>query len=142
MTGVQTCALPICTDSDLFVVSIAGGQPVKITIALGADSNPRYSPDGKYIAWRGQQRAGYESDRWRLMTLERSSGKVTNLTESLDRWVNSFTWSPEPGSIFFTTNDRGRQAIQVIPVAGGAARVVASARSASARARSLVASSA
>ena len=57
------------------------------------------------------------------MTLERSTGKVTNLTESLDRWVNSFTWSPDSGSIFFTTNDRGRQAIQVIPAAGGAARV-------------------
>jgi dipeptidyl aminopeptidase/acylaminoacyl peptidase len=114
------------TDSDLYVVSIAGGQAVKITITLGADSNPHYSPDGKYIAWRAQQRAGYESDRWRLMTLERSSGKVTNLTESLDRWVNSFTWSPDSGSLFFTTNDRGRQAIQVIPAAGGAARTAAS----------------
>ena len=114
------------TDTDLYVVSIAGGPAVKITITPGADSNPRYSPDGKYIAWRAQLRAGYESDRWRLMTLERSSGKVTNLTESLDRWVNSFTWSPDSARIFFTTNDRGRQAIQVIPAAGGAARVVAS----------------
>ena len=114
------------TDSDLYVVSMAGGPGVKITITLGADSNPRYSPDGKYIAWRGQQRAGYESDRWRLMTLERSNGKVTNLTENLDRWVNSFTWSPDSGSLFFTTNDRGRQAIQVIPATGGAAKNVAS----------------
>ena len=115
------------TDSDLYVVSLASGQPpVKITITMGADANPRYSPDGKYIAWRAQMRAGYESDRWRLMTLERSTGKVTNLTESLDRWVNSFTWSPDSGSLFFTTSDRGRQAIQVIPVAGGAARTAAS----------------
>ena len=114
------------TDSDLYVVSIAGGQPVKITITPGADSNPRYSPDGKYIAWRAQLRAGYESDRWRLMTLERSSGKVANLTESLDRWVNSFTWSPDSGSLFFTTSDRGRQPIQVIPAVGGASKTVAS----------------
>lgn len=114
------------TNSDLYVVSIAGGQPVKITITPGADSNPRYSADGKYIAWRAQLRAGYESDRWRLMTLERSSGKVTNLTDALDRWVNNFTWSPDSGSLFFTTNDRGRQAIQVIPAAGGAARTAAS----------------
>ncbi len=60
------------TDTDLYVVSIAGGPAVKITITPGADSNPRYSPDGKYIAWRAQLRGGYESDRWRLMTLERS----------------------------------------------------------------------
>jgi dipeptidyl aminopeptidase/acylaminoacyl peptidase len=114
------------TDSDLYVVSIAGGQPVKITITPGADSNPRYSPDGKYLAWRAQLRTGYESDRWRLMTLERSSGKVANLTESLDRWVNSFTWSPDSGSLFFTTSDRGRQPIQVIPAVGGASKTVAS----------------
>ena len=113
------------TDSDLYVVSIAGGQPVKITITMGADTNPRYSPDGKYIAWRAQTRAGYESDRWRLMTLDRSTGKVTNLTETLDRWVNSFTWSPDSGSLFFTTSDRGRQAIQVIPVGGGASHTAA-----------------
>ena len=116
----------ISTDSDLYVVSISGGQPVKITITTGADVSPHYSPDGKYIAWRAQERAGYESDRWRLLTLERANGKVNKLTENLDRWVNSFTWSPDSNSIFFTTNDRGRQAIQVIPASGGAARIAAS----------------
>ena len=116
----------ISTNSDLYVVSTAGGAARKITITPGADSSPRYSPDGKYIAWRAQFRAGYESDRWRLMTLERSTGKVNNLTESLDRWVNSFTWAPDSASLFFTTNDRGRQPIQIIPLAGGAVRVAAS----------------
>jgi dipeptidyl aminopeptidase/acylaminoacyl peptidase len=114
------------TNSDLFVISIAGGQPRKITINPGADTNPHYSPDGKFIAWRAQLRSGYESDRFRLMTLERATGKVTNLTETLDRWVNSFTWAPDSANIFFTTNDRGRQAIQIIPTTGGAIHVAAS----------------
>jgi dipeptidyl aminopeptidase/acylaminoacyl peptidase len=116
----------ISTNSDLYAVPIAGGQPRRITITSGADASPRYSPDGKYIAWRGQLRAGYESDRWRLLILERASGKVTNLTENLDRWVNSFTWAPDSASLFFTTNDRGRQAIQTMPILGGAVRVAAS----------------
>ncbi len=120
-------AMPaISTNSDLYVVAIAGGPSKKITITPGSDTGPRYSPDGKYIAWRSQLRAGYESDRFRLMTLERSSGRVVNLTESLDRWVNSFTWAPDSASLFFTTTDRGRQAIQVIPLAGGAVKVAAS----------------
>ena len=113
------------TNSDLYVVSIAGGQPVKITNTLGADSSPLYSPDGKYLAWRAQFRAGYESDRWRLMVLERATGRLTNLTENLDRWVNSFTWSPDSHALFFTTVDRGRQAIQMIPVGGGEIRMAA-----------------
>jgi dipeptidyl aminopeptidase/acylaminoacyl peptidase len=114
------------TNSDLYVVSIAGGPSRKITLNPGADVSPHYSPDGKYIAWRAQIRPGYESDRWRLMTLERATGKVNSLTESLDRWVNSFTWAPDSGSLFFTINDRGRQNIQVIPLAGGGVRMAAS----------------
>jgi dipeptidyl aminopeptidase/acylaminoacyl peptidase len=114
------------TNSDLFAVSIEGGEARKITSNPGADSSPHYSPDGKYLAWRAQFRAGYESDRWRLMVLERATGRTTNLTESLDRWVNSFTWSPDSAALFFTTADRGRQGIQLIPVTGGAARMAAS----------------
>jgi dipeptidyl aminopeptidase/acylaminoacyl peptidase len=116
----------VSTNSDLYAVSIAGGQSRKITNNPGADASPQYSPDNKYIAWRAQFRAGYESDRWRLMVLERSTGKVTNLTESLDRWVNSFTWSPDSANLFFTIGDRGRQSIQLISVNGGAVRTVAS----------------
>jgi len=110
------------TNADLYVVSIKGGEPVKISSTPGADSSPLYSHDGKYIAWRAQFRAGYESDRWRLLVLERATGRLTNLTETLDRWVNSFTWSPDSTRLFFTTNDRGRQSIQLISVTGGSTR--------------------
>jgi dipeptidyl aminopeptidase/acylaminoacyl peptidase len=114
------------TNADLFVVSIAGGESRKISTSPGADASPKYSPDGKYIAWRAQMRAGYESDRWRLMVLERSAGRLANLTENLPNWVNSFTWSPDSNNLFFTTLDRGRQNIQWMSVNGGAARIVAS----------------
>jgi|SRR5579871_892471 len=114
------------TNSDLYVVPMSGGMTRKITATPGADATPRYSPDGKYLAWRSQLRAGYESDRWRLMVLERASGKVTELSTNLDRWVTNFTWSPDSTNIFFTTTDRGRQGIQLIPVTGGAIRVAAS----------------
>ena len=40
--------------------------------------------------------------------------------------MNSFTWSPDSANLFFTADDRGRQDIQIIPVNGGAARMVAS----------------
>ena len=113
------------TNSDLYAVSITGGQAVKITSTPGADSGPRYSPDGKYLAWRAQFRAGYESDRWRLLVLERKTGKVTNLTDTLDRWVNSFTWRHDSAGLFFTTLDRGRQAIQLVSLSGGPLQIVA-----------------
>ena len=116
----------VSTNADLYVVSIKGGEARKISFTPGADSSPQYSPDGKYIAWRAQFRAGYESDRWRLEVLERTTGRLTNLTETLDRWVNSFTWGPDSARLFFTIGDRGRQSIQMISVTGGATRQLVS----------------
>jgi dipeptidyl aminopeptidase/acylaminoacyl peptidase len=112
----------VSTNSDIYTVSLAGGESKKITTGLGADETPLYSPDGKYMAFRSQARPGYESDRWRLMVLERASGRTTNLTEVLDRWVGSITWSPDSSRIFFTVEDRGRTNLQMIPVTGGGSR--------------------
>jgi dipeptidyl aminopeptidase/acylaminoacyl peptidase len=114
------------TNSDLYAVSMAGGAARRITSNPGADSGPLYSPDGKYLAWRAQIRPGYESDRWRLWVMERATGRVTDLTENIDRWVGSFAWSPDSASLFFTVEDRGRQAIQFKSVRGGEAHVAVS----------------
>jgi hypothetical protein len=95
------------TNSDLFVVPIIGGDPPRSPVNPGADASPQYSPDGKWLAYRSQARAGYESDRWRLAVLERATGRVNMLTDSLDRWVQSFTWSPDSNALFFTVEDRG-----------------------------------
>lgn len=131
--GVEVCFTAVSgdipatsTNTDLFAVPIAGGPTTKITINPAADSSPRYSPDGKYIGYRAQVRPGYESDRWRLTILERATGRVVNLTEALDRWVNSFAWSPDSTRLFFTTEDRGRQSIQFISVNGGPTAIAVS----------------
>jgi dipeptidyl aminopeptidase/acylaminoacyl peptidase len=107
------------TNSDLYVVPIAGGEAHKITANPGADSSPQYSPDGKYIAYRSQARAGYESDKWRLIVLDRQTGKLTMPVDAVDRSVESFTWAPDSKRLFFGMIDRGRQAIQFVAVEGG-----------------------
>ncbi len=110
------------TNSDLYVTPINGGDAVKITINGGADNSPEYSPDGRYLAWRTQQRAGYESDRWKLAVLERSTGKLIILTDAIDRWITGFKWAPDSTRIFLTVGDRGRQYVQMVSVSGGGAR--------------------
>ncbi|MDQ6677832.1 MAG: S9 family peptidase [Acidobacteriota bacterium] len=119
------------TNSDLFTVPLAvpkdgNAKPEKLTTNPAADSSPLYSPNGKYLAYRAQTRPGYESDRWQLVVLERKSGKLATMTDWLDRWVNSFTWSPDSQRIFFTAEDRGRQSIQYISVTGGGSKVAIS----------------
>jgi dipeptidyl aminopeptidase/acylaminoacyl peptidase len=113
------------TNSDLFTVSVNGGSARRITNNPGADEGPVYSPDGKFIAYRMQIRAGYESDMWRLAILELATGKLNILTESLDRWVDSYVWSPDSSRIFFTVEDHGHQPLLMIPAAGGPVSTIA-----------------
>jgi dipeptidyl aminopeptidase/acylaminoacyl peptidase len=68
------------TNNEIFIVPIAGGAPKKISTSPGSDSTPLYSPDGKYIAWRSQARAGFEADKWRLFVQDRESGQTRDLT--------------------------------------------------------------
>ncbi|MGH9558844.1 MAG: TolB family protein, partial [Bryobacteraceae bacterium] len=114
--------LATSTNSDIYVEPIAGGDAKKISTSLAGDDAPAYSPDGKYLAFRSQVRPGYESDRWRLMVYERATNRLTNLSEGLDRWVESITWFPDSTRIFYTIEDRGRTALQMIPVSGGGSR--------------------
>ncbi|HEU0207482.1 MAG TPA: S9 family peptidase [Candidatus Udaeobacter sp.] len=109
------------TNDEIFVVPISGGATKKISTSPGADTTPLYSTDGKYLAWRSQERAGFEADKWRLLMQDRQSGKTRDLTEKFDRWVGSFAWSPNSAGIFFAVEDRGDARIAVaIPHDDGA----------------------
>jgi dipeptidyl aminopeptidase/acylaminoacyl peptidase len=104
------------TNNDLFIVPAAGGQARKITDNPASDSAPRYSPDGKYIAYLAQARPGYESDRFRLVLYNRGTGQRSSLTENFDRWVGSYTWAPDSKSIYWVSADKGDQPIYALAV--------------------------
>lgn len=109
----------ISTNNDLFTVSVAGGEAKRITGGNpGSDTTPRYSPDGKFIAYRSQQRNGYESDRFRLMLYDRASGSSRELSTGFDRWVEDLTWLPNGSGLILTGQDRGRDALWLAPVNG------------------------
>lgn len=104
------------TNDEIFVVPISGGTAKKISTAPGADTTPLYSPDGKYLAWRSQARAGFEADKWRLLVQDRQTGKTSDLTEQLDRSIGSFAWQPDSRAIAFTAEDRGEAPLYVMPI--------------------------
>ncbi len=115
------------TNNDLWIVPV--NWPAKATPAdvlahtknitadnPASDSTPLYSPDGKYIAYRAQQRPGYESDQFRLMLFDRSTrAKNDVLGQALWDWVGTFTWSPDSSKIFYlSTDDEGRNKGQTV----------------------------
>ena len=121
------------TNNDLWIVPVNVGagaspaqvlaQPKNITADNPAsDTSPLYSPDGRYIAYRAQQRPGYESDRFRLMLYDRKTGRrkhlVTAGTDSslTDSWMGTFTWDQDSSRIYFVSEREGNSPISVIRI--------------------------
>jgi dipeptidyl aminopeptidase/acylaminoacyl peptidase len=110
----------VSTNNDLFIVPVSGGEAKRITgHNTGSDTTPRYSPDGRWIAYRSQTRNGYESDRFRLMLYDCKTGTAKELSTGFDRWVGELTWSPDSQNIFIVAEDRGRELIGIASINGG-----------------------
>ncbi len=68
---------------------------------VGYDTNPKFSPDGRYVAWLSMERDGYESDRQRLCIYDLKEGTKTYVTESLDSGVDDFCWAPDSYTLYY-----------------------------------------
>jgi dipeptidyl aminopeptidase/acylaminoacyl peptidase len=98
------------TDVNLYVVPAAGGASDVITGAnRGADENPVYSPDGKFIAYQSQATPGYESDRWRLMLYDRATKRARELFPRWDRNADWYAFGPRGRTLWVGTIDFGRE---------------------------------
>jgi len=110
------------TDNNLFTVPSTGGKSVVITGAnKGADENPVYSPDGKLILYHSQARAGFESDRWRLMSYDRSTHQSRELLPQWDRNADSYTFVGDGHSLLIQTTDASREKFYRSSFSNGAA---------------------
>jgi len=97
------------TNNDIFTLRMDDptAKPVKISTSPGSDNAPAYSPDGKWLAFRSQARAGYEADQFRLMAFDRNQSTIREVLPSFDRWVDEFLWAPDSKTIYFTSGELG-----------------------------------
>lgn len=119
----------ISTDSDIFLYDVATGKtknlckpadfkPIAVDASksmknqtinakenmkynMGYDTNPKFSPDGKYIAWQSMARDGYESDRNRLCIYDFATGSKKYVTEAFDSNVDDYCWAPDSYTLYF-----------------------------------------
>jgi len=109
----------ISTNSDIYVMPLGGGQPKNITVNNhGYDAGPIYTRDSRYIIYRSQATAGFEADRWRLMSYNRATGASTELTRSFDQQVEEVALSPDGNYAYFTAGERGKSPVFRVPLGG------------------------
>jgi dipeptidyl aminopeptidase/acylaminoacyl peptidase len=98
-------------------------RPVQVSTSAGGNFDPAYSQDGKYLAWRSQARAGYESDKFRLALYDRTAKTTKDLLPSFDNWVDEFAWAPDSEKIYFASSVAGEEPLLVASL-DGAVRTV------------------
>ncbi len=106
------------TNHDVYTVNLATGEQKQITTNPAADGYPRYSPDGKYIAYRAQSRPAFEADRWQLMLYERATGTTRSLTQKFDSDVEAFCWGPDNKTLYFPAQEKGEEPIWSVTTKG------------------------
>lgn len=97
----------VSTDSDIYLYDTESGKTRNLCKEdatdknLGYDTNPKFSPDGKSIAWQSMERDGYESDRNRLCVMNLKSGEKTYVTEAFQSGVDDYCWASDGKTLYF-----------------------------------------
>ena len=116
------------TDSDIFLYDVATGSTKNLCkpegykapevdyttslkhqavnnqaddVNVGYDTNPQFSPDGKYVAWQSMKHDGYESDRNRLCVYNLATGEKKYVAEKFDSNVDAFRRAADSKTLYF-----------------------------------------
>lgn len=111
---------------DVIVLPSCGCKPARnITADNPADDgSPRYSPDGRWLAFSQQRIARFYADRARLMVLDRKSGAIRKLTEDWDRSVGNASWLPDSRGLMAAVDDAATYRLYRFDLSGGTPKAV------------------
>tara|TARA_B110000208_G_scaffold141036_1_gene170186 strand:+ start:1260 stop:3293 length:2034 start_codon:yes stop_codon:yes gene_type:complete len=89
------------SNSQIFMVSIAGGDSIPMTAKDTSASDPQWSPDGKYLSFKASKGEEAKTQIW---TLNRMGGEAVQLTDVL-QGVGNYAWSPDSSKLLLTLID-------------------------------------
>ncbi|MBU6405544.1 MAG: S9 family peptidase [Alphaproteobacteria bacterium] len=105
---------------DVFTLNLSTGETRNLTEAnIADDSEPLYSPDGRYLLWGQQRIFGFYGDKVRPMLLDRRHGGVQELASAFDRSASGLIWAPDSRSLFGSVDDASVRRAYRYPVNGG-----------------------
>jgi dipeptidyl aminopeptidase/acylaminoacyl peptidase len=104
--------------TDIVTVSLASRRKRVLTAATGtSDAHPRYSPDGRWLAFHAFDTARAFNDQGHLTLLARRDGTMQRLARRFDRPLTNVAWTPDSRAVLFTAEDRGRQGVWRLDIA-------------------------
>jgi dipeptidyl aminopeptidase/acylaminoacyl peptidase len=104
---------------DLVVVDIVTRRVRNLTGASGlSDEYPRYSPDGRRIAYVAFDTARAFNDQGHVRVLERRRGRGARVAPAFDRAASHIEWTPDGRALLSLVEDRGRVGVWRLPLSG------------------------
>lgn len=85
-------------NTDLWMMSWDGKQSVQLTNSPDAETQPRFSPDGKYISFVSMRQGATKSQIWLMNRLGGEGKQLSNLKDNL----RAYSWSPDGKKILLT----------------------------------------
>jgi dipeptidyl aminopeptidase/acylaminoacyl peptidase len=105
-------------NSEVYKLDIANGQLMAITNRKGPDQNPKVSPDGRWLAYTGNDEnyMGYQVTELYISALDGSNPR--SISADLDRDVSNVYWSGDSKTLFFQYDSEGETRIASIDLNG------------------------
>jgi dipeptidyl aminopeptidase/acylaminoacyl peptidase len=88
-------------DTDVWMASWDGKENLRITSSKEGESQPRWSPDGRYLSFISSRDGGKGGQLW---LLDRRGGEATRLTE-IKGGVSGYEWSPDATRLALIVDD-------------------------------------
>jgi dipeptidyl aminopeptidase/acylaminoacyl peptidase len=113
----ETSEVAWTTNLDLFIakLSTTSGSAVVTLQAtsytasnVATDTEPRYSPDSKWIAYRSTTVPGYESDQYVIRLYNRETSEITDLGIDWEYSIESVLWAPDSQGFYITVGKNAR----------------------------------
>ena len=94
----------------IWMVATSGGEAIPLTAESVSSSHPRWSPDGKYLAFLSEREEGKKQ----VWLLNRSGGEAQQLTDAIQD-VNDFAWSPSGDRLVLVLQDPTPDELEAVP---------------------------
>ncbi len=87
-------------ETRIWMIPSAGGDAIPMTAEGNTSTHPRWSPDGKYLAFLSERNEG----KAQVWLLDRRGGEAQQLTETIQD-VDDFAWSPDSKRLVLILQD-------------------------------------
>ena len=113
------------TDSDIYLFNIESRETVNLCklpgendLNMGYDTNPKFSDDGRFIAWQSMERDGYESDLNRLYVMDMESRRKWSVSDSFESNVDDFIWARDKSFLYYIGSWQGCMSVFMVDLEG------------------------